>query len=452
MGQWWSTEPLPMPKKYTWTNPSVLQFADGQDPVERIERAARELALAAMDDGWSGPPFDPLRLAQWRGLQLDARGDIPDARLVPTLEGTSILQYNPMRPRGRLRFSIAHEIAHTLLPDHQEQVRNRAAFVADARSDNWQLEVLCNIGAAELLMPLGSFAELAGEAVSIQRVMDIRKKFDVSVEACIIRLVKLASRPMAAFCASVHEDGLHRVDYVIPSAGWTPPVKVGQVIPSHSIVTQAIAIGFTEASHETWAEGAPLRVECVALAPYPGSADPRVVGLLVDPAGADFKPMDVHEVDGDALEPRGSGRKLVAHVVPNTTAMWGGRGFASSLRRKFPQTWEAFRSETASTNKPPALGDVYLAKLSDEVAVAHMVAQQGFGAAKNQRLRYAALSQCLQVVCQRAKALNASVHMPRIGTGHGGADWHVVRELITEELVDKGVPTTVYRLPQNAGA
>jgi O-acetyl-ADP-ribose deacetylase (regulator of RNase III) len=441
----------PMVKKYIWTNPSVLGFAQDDEPVEKIERAARELALRAMDEGWAGPPFDPLALAEWCGLRLDARGDIPDARLVPTSDGSSTLQYNPMRPRGRLRFSIAHEIAHTLLPDHAEQVRNRAVDDV-SRTDNWQLEVLCNVGAAELLMPMGSFSDLAAEQVSIQKVMDLRKKYDVSVEACIIRLVKLAKTPMAAFCASVHQHGHYRVDYVIPAAGWKCPVKVGQVIPAQSIIKDATTIGFTAVGDEEWTAGAPLRVECVALAPYPGAADPRVVGLLLDPHQTASKLPTVQEVDGDALQPRGKGNKVVAHVVPNTTVIWGGRGFASALRRRFPQTWEAFQAETLGSKRAPALGDVFLAKVSEDVTVAHMVAQQGIGPSKSQRLRYSALSQCLQAVREQATRLNATVHMPRVGTGHGGADWHIVRELIAEELVDKGVQTTVYRLPANAGA
>jgi hypothetical protein len=404
-----------------------------------------------MDDGWSGPPFDTLALAEWCGLRLEARGDIPDARLMPAAKGEPVLQYNPMRPRGRLRFSIAHEVAHTLFPDHSEQVRDRAAHSVSTRPDSWQLEVLCNIGAAELLMPLGSFSELTGEKVTIQKVMDIRKQFDVSTEACIIRLIKLATTPMAAFCASVHEDGQHRVDYVIPAAGWECPVEVGQVIPADSVVKEATTINFTAARDEAWVKGARLRVECVALAPYPGAADPRVVGLLIDPTSTNFEMPNVHEVDGDALQPRGRGKKLIAHVIPNTTAGWGGRGFASALRRKFPQTWDAFRSETLDVRRSPALGQVYMARVSEDVTVAHMVAQQGFGAPKALRLRYAALSQCLQTVRDQAKSLNATVHMPRIGTGHGGADWQVVRELIAEELVDRGVDTTVYRLPANAG-
>ncbi|MGE8059004.1 ImmA/IrrE family metallo-endopeptidase [Pseudomonas sp. NPDC089547] len=132
-----------------------------------------------------------------------------------------MLEYNPMRPRGRLRFSIAHEVAHSLFADCHEEVRHRSGDTA-SRADNWQLEVLCNIGAAELLMPLGSFPQLADSVPTMQQVAEIRKTFDVSVEACLIRSIKLATSASAAFCASFHQDdGVYRVDYVIPAPGWT---------------------------------------------------------------------------------------------------------------------------------------------------------------------------------------------------------------------------------------
>jgi hypothetical protein len=435
-----------MTKKFAWTNASVLAFAGGADPVQTIETRARELALRAMDDGWGGPPFDPLALAQWLEIAIEARSDIPDARLVPNNNGRLLLEYNPMRPRGRLRFSIAHEIAHTLFADCDAGVRNRSGS-ADDSLDNWQLEVLCNIGAAELLMPLGSFSQLAGENLSIATVMEIRKSFDVSVEACLIRLVKLARTPCAAFCASKHADGTYRADYVIPTLGWNCPVGVGDAIPADSTVNDVTAIGFTAVATEAWGDGKKLRVECVGLAPYPGSVTPRVVGILVALSSAGYSPPEIAEVDGDALQPRGKGAKIVAHVVPNTTAAWGGNGFASQVRRKHPDVWSQFRSETALSKRIPGLGEVFFGSLGNGITMAHMVAQKGFGETFVQRLQYSALSECLSVLRKTALDLGATVHMPRVGTGHGGANWDVVKELISDELVDKGVATTVYRLP-----
>lgn len=435
-----------MSKKFTWTNQSVLAFSPGADPVATMETKARELALEAMDKGWSGPPFDPLALAKWRGMMLEARGDIPDARLVPSEKDRLVLEYNPMRPRGRLRFSIAHEVAHSLFDDCAERVRHRGGDPAEA-SDNWQLEVLCNIGAAELLMPSGSFTELAGERLSIQKVMDVRKAFDVSVEACLIRLIKLARTPCAAFCASAHRGGTYKIDYVIPAMGWDCPIPVGLALPANSVVSEASAIGFTAVGQEEWVKGSPLRIECVGLAPYPGALVPRVVGLLIAGADTAYAPPEIKEVDGDALQPRGAGPKLVAHVVPDTNSAWGGNGFASQVRHRFPDVWAQFRSETHAQQRPPALGEVFIGALGKDVTVAHMVAQRGIGASGSQRLRYAALAQCLSGVRAEAQKLGASVHMPRVGTGHGGASWDIVKELIAEELVDKGVATTVYRRP-----
>lgn len=435
-----------MTKTYTWTNRSVLAFSPNSDPVATMEAKARELALSAMDEGWSGPPFDPLALAKWRGMALEARDDIPDSRLVPSDKSGLILEYNPMRPRGRLRFSIAHEVAHSLFADCGDQVRNRGGDPT-AATDDWQLEVLCNIGAAELLMPLGSFTELAGEHLSIQKVMDVRRSFDVSVEACLIRLIKLAHAPCAAFCASSHRDGRYKVDYVIPTHGWDCPIQVGLQLPTDSVIREVTAIGFTAVGTEEWGRAKLLRVECVGLAPYPGGLVPRVVGLIVPINKTGYRRPEIKEVDGDALQPRGTGPRLIVHVVPDTKSTWGGNGFASQVRRRFPQVWTQFRDETIGQQRAPALGEVFLGAIGDDVTVAHMVAQHGFGPSASQRLRYAALAQCLSKVRKLAKDLGASVHMPRVGTGHGGASWDIVKELIAEELVEKGIAATVYRKP-----
>lgn len=437
-----------MTKSIQWTNLSVLSFANGIDPVESMEAKARALALNAMDEGWTGPPFDPLALAEWKGLAVGARGDIPDARTVPQGDGTLLLEYNPTRPRGRLRFSIAHEIAHSMFSDCADEIRHRNGDPeSSSRSDNWQLEVLCNIGAAELLMPLGSFTELSGKELSIKSAMELRKSFDVSMEACLIRMAKLAKVGCAAFGASKHDDGHYRIDYVIPAPGWSSPVKAGHQVPDKSAITQANAIGFTAIGNEVW-EGSNLRIECVGLAPYPGLVTPRVVGLIISPDDSQFHSTEITEVIGNALKPNGTAPKLIAHVIPDSSTVWGGNGFAAQVRKSFPDAWGHFKSEIKTGLRPNRLGVVYFHKLSDELSIAHMVAQKGIGPSLSHRLRYAALAQCLSVVSDKATELGATVHMPRIGTGHGGASWQLIKELIFTELTRKGVSTTIYELPK----
>jgi len=141
------------PKRILWTNKSVLKFAGEADPVLLIEAKARQLVLRARDAGWSGPPYNPLAIADLLKIPVEANSEVVDARTIAVGDGIRI-EFNPTRPRERVRFSIAHEIAHTLFSDVGEQTRHRGG--SGAASDEWQLEMLCNLAAAEFVMPLGS--------------------------------------------------------------------------------------------------------------------------------------------------------------------------------------------------------------------------------------------------------------------------------------------------------
>ena len=185
--------------KINWTDESVVAFARREDPIERMERAAREAVLAAVDEGWRGPPFDPIELASIRGIVIRPNAAVADARVF-WVNGRFEIEYNPHRPRGRVNFSIAHEIAHTFFEDCAKDVQHRSRAKWDKR--RWQLELLCNVGAAEITMPVGSFPSAASAVVTIEEMMKLRKKYQVSAEAILIRLVKLASSRVACFSAT----------------------------------------------------------------------------------------------------------------------------------------------------------------------------------------------------------------------------------------------------------
>ena len=108
------------------TNASVKRMAGGKDPVAEIQRRIQERILGAVDEGRARPPYDPARLAETMGISVVPNQDVPDARLVPRHGCPSRIEFNPNRPRGRIRFSIAREIAHTMFPDHAEAARNRS--------------------------------------------------------------------------------------------------------------------------------------------------------------------------------------------------------------------------------------------------------------------------------------------------------------------------------------
>lgn len=433
-----------MSARIRWTNHSVLGFAGEQDPMRAMEERVRSTVLAAKDEGWSGPPFDPVDLARVLGLRVEARGDIPDARTVAS--GTDLLiEFNPSRPRARVKFSVAHEIAHSFFPDCADAIRNRGGNPAMG-NDDWQLEVLCNVGAAELLMPAGSFPEVKGSQLQIAQLLALRHQFDVSTEALLIRVAKLSSVPCAAFCASHHGDH-YRLDYVIPSRGWSTKVTAGIKLPGASLVADANAIGYTATGDETWVEGEPIHVECVALSPYAGGLVPRVVGVIRPTEVTAVKESRLIEVAGNALAPRGKGHRIVAQVVPDNSTAWGGNGFAAQVRKQFPATWQEFKGQAGEGDRKLRLGLSYRNELARSIVLFSMVAQRGFGPSEFPRLRYSALATCLSELADHALELGASIHMPRIGTGYARGDWNVIRELILDIVVQRGINVTIYSPP-----
>lgn len=420
--------------------------------MRAIAEQARSLVFEAMAVGWSGPPFDPFQLADFLGIPVVPTGDVSDARTIPRQAGRVQIEFNPNRSRARVRYSIAHELAHTLFPDCHRRVRNRLKR-EHLDPEDWQLEMLCNIGAAELLMPVGSFPTLTEEHLSIDRLMALREEFSVSSEAILLRIVRLTNIPCLAFAASRDEARAphrYRVGYARSSRCWQVDVPSGVLLPEDSVVTECTGIGFTAHGGEAWpATDVSLHVECVGIPPYPGRRYPRVVGVAHPRHLGSARVFGLKQVRGDATRPRGKGPQVLLHVVNDKALSWGGGGFASALRRRIPSVHEEF-SAWASSKRDLRLGNVHWAVSGTDLVVASMVAQHGYGPSSRPRIRYDSLRRCLATVGAYARENRASVHMPRIGTGQARGDWSIVRELVEDYIVDLGVKVTVYDLPTPA--
>jgi O-acetyl-ADP-ribose deacetylase (regulator of RNase III) len=404
-----------------------------------------------MDRGWTGPPFDPLVLADHLGIAVSPRHDVRDARTLPTSGGGVLVEFNPNRPSSRVRYSIAHEIAHTLFPDCRDRIRHRSVH-EELQGDEWQLEAICNVGAAELLMPFGSLKSAKDADLTIESLLALRKQFEVSMEALLIRIIRLAETPVGMFCASRVESGRHggrfSLNYTIESQGWADIRVDGDILPADTVLSECAAIGFTASATELWGRTR-LRVQAVGIPPYPGSRFPRVVGVM--------KPMEkvapahsgamLRFVRGDALQPRGSGSRMVVHIVNDKTPNWGGGGFAEALKKRWPAAQVDFRELIAQRRDALALGNARIYELPNGVLVASVVAQKGYGESAGPRIRYAALRKGLETVANAAAAKGATVHMPRIGTGQGGGSWSVIEDIIRAAFSEKDVSVTVYDLP-----
>jgi len=433
-----------------WTNPSILQFAGKLDPIDLITEKAKEIVLSAIQDGWQGPPFDPFKLATYLEIPTIPREDVPDARIIPSGSQRVQIEFNPNRPRGRMRFSIAHEIAHTLFPDHVEKIRNRekATGIGD---DDWQLELLCNIAAAEFLMPVGNEIDTKAP-VTIDNLLRLQKGFDVSTEAISIRLAKVTLEPCTMFAASriIDTEGsrAYRLDYSIPSRASTIELPRGLEIQD-TILSQCTAIGYTAKGIERGIRDfRELYLECVGIPPYPEKHYPRVIGIARRNNGKTAKALSITSIRGNALEPRGTGPHIIAQIVNDKTPNWGA-GFARAIRNKYPSVQKDFREWSILNTENLSLGNIQLSVASKDVYVVSMIAQHGYGESVKPRIRYAALKDCLRQLKGIAKDKAAAIHMPRIGTGYAGGNWSYILELIDEILVRNGIAVTVYTLPED---
>jgi O-acetyl-ADP-ribose deacetylase (regulator of RNase III) len=430
-----------------WTHPSVkalLHESGAQDPYAAMEDRARGLTLSALEKGWKGPPYDPFFLADTLGIETVARQDLEDARLVPIEGENPRIEFNPNRRPARIRFSVAHELGHLLLSDFADQIRYRDRSQGDpGGADDWQLESVCNVAAAELLMPAGAFPLADTADLSLPHLLDFRKPFGVSTEALLRRVVKLTDQPASLFTAARLPDAEgFRIDYAVGSRAWTDGPHAGDRLPGDSVLSHCTAVGFSDARVERWGDRE-FDVQAVGIPPYPGDRFPRVVGLLRPATEGPTPSVALRYVRGDATQPRGNGTRIIAHVVNDRAQRWGGRGFAVALMEGYPEAKDNYAQRPPDQRR---LGSVHLVEAEPGIWIASLVAQKGYGESEGPRLRLSALSTTLRALASEAIGLDATVHMPPIGTGQGGMPWPPIRDLILEELVDRGVPVTVYVL------
>ncbi len=435
-----------------WTNPSVRDLAGDLDPIEAITIRARQVVVDAIEQGWKGPPFDPLVLGRLLGLEIRPRDDLADAQVVVTVGGGLRIEFNPNRPRGRLRYSIAHEIGHTLFSDVAAQTRHRTptgAIEEVADDDEWQLELLCNVAASELLVPGLALpdAELDAAAEDINRLMALRARFDISTEAMLRRVAQATTKPLTVVVAApAAGPATFRVDYTVASLSWDLGLRRGTHVAS-AVMGECTAVGFTAVGTEAWEGFEETTVQAVGIPPYPGQRLPRVGAIARPLTETHLSEPPITYVTGDATQPRGEGPRIVAHLVNDQARAWGGRGFAIDLKRAQPRAADAYRAWTIARPDNLRLGNVHLVDMGDGISIASLVAQEGFGDAGTPRLRYGALGECLEKLSAAAQRGDASVHLPRIGAGQAGGVWRLVADLIEDKLSRFGVKVLVYSRP-----
>lgn len=164
------------------------------DPRWKMVNMAR--ALLEKAHGFSDLPHDRLArlkiIASLNGIKIapmavgQVRRQKRDAVIYPTDSGWTVL-YNPNCLKSRIVFTIGHEIIHTFFPNSRTGVRFRSMTSPGSREDN-ELELLCHLGASELVMPLDEFQLQARGRFGLSSVERLGAYFGTSFEATVYRL------------------------------------------------------------------------------------------------------------------------------------------------------------------------------------------------------------------------------------------------------------------------
>jgi len=150
-------------------------------------------------------------------------------------------------------------------------------------------------------------------------------------------------------------------------------------------------------------------------------------------------------VVGDATDPPIDGtHKIIAHICNDIGV--GGKGFVMALSTRWQEPEIAYRKwYKEKANNDFGLGQLQFVRVEPELLVANMIAQKGTrGTIEGPPIRYDALQQCLQSLAVKAREVNGSIHMPRIGCGLAGGNWGKVSHIVMQEICQAGVRVFVY--------
>ncbi|MBA2720269.1 MAG: ImmA/IrrE family metallo-endopeptidase [Chloroflexi bacterium] len=181
-------------------------MAEGvDDPKEAItRRASRLLDQVEAREGLGTLPVDLDLVASFAGI---ARvNDIPGLAVVAHIRPTDdkqrslIVERRAEDPHGRRRFSLGHEIGHTLFPDFWTDPRACRPTSDDPLAANSEdaVEGLCDQAAAELLLPARLVRPfMRDRELGMDMVLELAGVSESSLFASGRRLVDLSDRPAA---------------------------------------------------------------------------------------------------------------------------------------------------------------------------------------------------------------------------------------------------------------
>ena len=282
---------------------SVCEETGSTDPITGMQLLADRL----LDEGgWDRPPAPPIILASFQGIHDVRLAVMQSAGRLVYRDGSLIIEINEEHSLGKRNFTTHHEVSHTLIPTYTGQPVDDPETGTFSQGN--EEELLCDVGAAALLLPprwLRSHAVDGGPSIST--LLDVASAFESSLEAAARQLASLDCWSAAFVC---WEEG-HRKNeqaptsqvilpglegFGVPMPKWRvcrayPTRSFGHFVPANkSIEDNSLVAACCEADPFTWGVEnidlgkGPHRMYCENYyAPYRkfGAIRRRVISLLM---------------------------------------------------------------------------------------------------------------------------------------------------------------------------
>lgn len=253
---------------------SVVELLKEALPGEVASDIIRRKARAIINKHrglWKGPPFCPAALADMEGIIVEkAPCPIPSHGRIFPINKQVYIQYADGLTEERVRFTICHELAHTLFDDCYKRERRRSK----ADDGEREFEDLCNIAAAEFLFPIPEFSRDSGAGqITAQRLKDLAALYIASIDATARRFVHLCATPACVLFAQYKKPTGKSVvslfgQYAVANSTFPHRLFRGFKINSKSVANHAFSSKEPAGARESWmirGNWSRLRVEAVPL-------------------------------------------------------------------------------------------------------------------------------------------------------------------------------------------
>jgi hypothetical protein len=237
--------------KASFSSPLALGLCaavpSAQDPVAAILWHAKRLIT---ESGIVEPPFRPASFAHLRRVKKIVYKSMKVEGCLIPCDGDFVIELRKDRPYERTNFTCAHELGHTFFYESVPSIKYRTVTSSQPHHDPEE-ERLCNVAAAELLMPSNVFTKISRDYTpSPQSLQLIAQTFESSLIATVVRLLNLKVWDSKFICWQMKEGRLKARWLAQPGRGLAYFPNLEIINPSSSGIYHTATSGEATTSAE----------------------------------------------------------------------------------------------------------------------------------------------------------------------------------------------------------